>query len=441
MPELAILGAGMAGFGAAHRLFEEGMSPVVYEKESYHGGHTASFRYPEGFVFDDGPHISFTKDGRIQSLFAESVGEYEVLDARANNYWKGRWIKHPAQCNLYGLPTDLVVKILCDFIENQRPQEPPPCNYAEWLIASFGKTFAETFPMEYGRKYHTTSAENMTTDWLGPRLYRPKLEEVLRGALSPETPDVHYVGNFRYPSRGGFVSFLDLFLRQTRPRLGHELVKLDPRVRLLFFSNGVVTGYDHVISTLPLPELIPRIVDAPPDVVSAARRLSFTSCVVVNVGVNRPDLSEAHWTYFYDRDVFFTRVSFPHMLSPNNVPPGAGSLQAEVYFSPNYRPLDRAPEACIDPVLRDLERCGVLRADDEILFRGARLVPYANVIFDHDRAEALDVVHGFLDDVEVGYAGRYGEWGYHWTDESFRSGEKAAEGVLDRLCSRRRTAG
>ena len=42
--------------------------------------------------------------------------------------------------------------------------------YREWLLAAYGRTFAETFPMEYGRKYHTAEAGQMTTDWLGPRL-------------------------------------------------------------------------------------------------------------------------------------------------------------------------------------------------------------------------------------------------------------------------------
>ena len=35
--------------------------------------------------------------------------------------------------------------------------------------------------MQYTRKYHLTTADNMSTDWLGPRIYRPSLEEVLRG--------------------------------------------------------------------------------------------------------------------------------------------------------------------------------------------------------------------------------------------------------------------
>jgi protoporphyrinogen oxidase len=76
-------------------------------------------------------------------------------------------------------------------------------NYADWLLSSFGSTFAQLFPMQYTRKYHLTGAENMSTDWLGPRIYRPSLEEVLRGALSPSSPHIHYITHFRYPRYGG----------------------------------------------------------------------------------------------------------------------------------------------------------------------------------------------------------------------------------------------
>jgi protoporphyrinogen oxidase len=135
-------------------------------------------------------------------------------------------------------------------------------------------------------------------------------------------------------------------------------------------------------------------------------------------------------TYFYDEDICFTRLSFPHMLSSNNVPRGCGSIQAEVYFSDKYRPLQQSPGELIDPVIADLQRSGILREEDEVLFRDARLIRHANVIFDLDRSAALETVHGYLDDIGIRYCGRYGEWGYMWTDESFLSGERAAQSIL-----------
>ena len=167
-PNIVVLGTGMAGFGAAYRLHAEGIIPAMYDKNNYHGGHTASFRYDSGFLFDVGPHISYTKDPRIQELFADSVHQqYQTLQVSLNNYWRGHWPKHPVQLHLHGLPEDVVVKIIADFvIEHQTPDRQIK-NYADWLLTSFGRTFAELFPMQYTRKYHTTTADNMTTDWLG----------------------------------------------------------------------------------------------------------------------------------------------------------------------------------------------------------------------------------------------------------------------------------
>jgi protoporphyrinogen oxidase len=171
----------------------------------------------------------------------------------------------------------------------------------------------------------------------------------------------------------------------------------------------------------------------PADVLDASRRLACSTCVLVNIGVDRQDLSSAHMSYFYDDDICFTRLSFPHMLSANNVPPGAGSIQAEVYFSDKYKPLTNSPKDWIEPVIRDLQRCGILRDSDKILNRDAWLLRYANVIFDLDRAAALRTVHDYLDDIGIAYCGRYGDWGYMWTDESFKSGELAAQKALSTL--------
>jgi protoporphyrinogen oxidase len=433
MPNIVVLGSGMAGFGAAYRLHAEGIKPVMYDKNGYLGGHTASFRSEPGFLFDVGPHISFTKDPRIQELFAESVNQqYETLPISLNNYWNGYWPKHPVQLNLHGLPEDIVVKVISDFVEERQKPEPVVNNYGDWLISSFGHAFAENFPMKYTRKYHTTTAENMSIDWLGPRIYRPSLEEVLRGALSPAAPQVHYITHFRYPSAGGFVNYLNKFVPLGNLRLKHELVSIDPRGRELRFSNGHVVQYDGLVSSVPLPDLIQMIHGVPRDVVDASRRLACSTCVLVNLGVGRQDLSQAHMTYFYDEDICFTRLGFPHMLSPLNAPRGMGSIQAEVYFSEKYKPLTGSPDDWIDPVIRDLRRCGLLRENDRILSKQTMLLRYANIIFDLERADALKTVHGYLDDLGIAYCGRYGEWGYMWTDESFKSGEQAAERSLVR---------
>lgn len=442
MTGIVVLGTGMAGFGAATRLWAEGLRAEVYDKNTHFGGHTASFRDPQGFLFDLGPHISFTKDARLQEFLASCVDqEYEEVQVKLDNYWRGLRLTHPVQLHLNGLPHELIVEIISDFVRQRDAPERPIANYEDWLVASYGRKFAELFPMQYTRKYHLTSADNMTTDWLGPRMYRPSLEEILRGALAPWTPDVHYITDFRYPTRGGFVSYLKGLPNIATLRLGHELVAVDPQTRLLRFSNGHEKSYRSLISSIPLPDLVPMISGAPQDVVDASRLLACSTCVLVNVGVKRPDLSASQIMYVYDHDLCFTRLSFPHLLSETNTPEGCGSIQAELYFSDKYRPLDESsiPEL-VDRTIADLHRCGILRDDDVVVTRHANVVRHANVIFDFDRGPALETVHGYLRDIGIHYCGRYGDWGYMWTDESFISGENAALAALATSGTRERRA-
>jgi protoporphyrinogen oxidase len=431
MSEICVLGTGMAGYGAAHRLREAGVNPVLFDKSRHYGGHTASFQFDGKYTFDEGPHVSFTKHERLQKLFADSIdNQYETLHTKVNNYWRGHWVKHPAQVNLYGLPPEVIVNVIRDFVAAQHKQHGEITNYEQWLRASFGDFFAENFPMDYTVKYHTTEAKNKSLDWIGPRLYQAKLEEVLRGALMPASADVHYISNFRYPSHGGFMAYLKRFMESADLRLDHILDSIDPKTKEVRFTNGVAASYKALVSSVPLPELVPAILGVPREVREAAAKLACTEVVIVNLVVDRADLLDAHWTYIYDRDVFFTRLSTPHLQSPHNVPPGCGSIQAECYYSRKYRPLEHQPEECIGPTIRDLKRIGVLREDDKILFQDVMHIGYANVIFDLERASALKIVHGYLDEIGVAYCGRYGDWAYIWTDESFISGENAAEKVL-----------
>ncbi len=432
MKDIVLLGSGMATLGAAYRLRAEGRSYVMFDRGDHPGGHTKTYSYDGGWVFDDGPHVSFTENERIQGILAEQVADdFHQVPTGVNNYWQGHWIKHPAQINLYGLPTDLVVRCIEDFVAETSGPERPIENYEDWLLAAYGRTFAETFPMHYTRKIHTTDASNMTADWMGPRMYRPTLEEVLRGALSPSTSDVHYIDRFRYPNHGGFYSYLRPIHEASDLRLGHEAVRIDPVARIVTFANGATADYAGLVSSIPLPDLIPMIQGAPQRVLEAAAALAATGVVVINIGIDRVEESTMSWSYFYDEDFALTRLSYPHRFSPYATPPGTSAYQCEVYFSAKYRPLTTPLPALIDRIEDELRRCGMILPGDTVLMRDAKVSPIAGIIFDHDRAPALAIVNDFLTEVGIRSAGRFGEWKYLWTDHSFESGERAAQQVLD----------
>lgn len=435
MPDapIAVLGTGMAGAGAGHAIQAHGARFVCYDKNPHRGGHTCSIRYNNGFVFDEGPHISFTKNERVRELLANAVqGRHEERRFAIDNYWHGYRIPHPVQCHLKELPVELTIKIIRDFANRaEYRSDKGYATYAQWLYAAYGKTFAELFPMVYGTKYHTTTMDRLTTDWIGPRMYQPTLEELLRGALASQTPDKHYIQTFRYPLTGGFASYVEGLSSEFDVRLNHRLIGIDPQQRLMRFANGEVQRYSAVISSIPLPDLVPLIDRVPTAVLDAARRLSFSTVVLFNVGLNRADISNAATTYFYDEDIAFSRVCFPHMFAESNAPVGCGSIQVEVYFSDRYCPPPSEPKSLLPSIIRDLRRCQLIKEQDEILLADANVVRYANIIYDADRAAAVAIVHAFLDEMNIHYCGRFGRWDHSWTDEAFVSGEASAHKVLD----------
>ncbi len=430
MSRIAILGSGISALGASNHLAAEPVDVVLYDQNERYGGHTMSLTYPQGFTFDMGPHVSFTSDTRIQDLLADNVaGEFETRKYRFSNYYQGTWLGHPAQTNLYGLSPDLITQVITDFVE-QGPQQVEIKNYEDWLRVAYGRTFAEKFPGQYTFKYHTTEARNLTTDWMGPRMYRPKLEEMLRGALTSQTPNVHYIQGFRYPKHGGFGAYLDKWARAAKIELQHKVTAIDGKARRIRFATGREVEYDALVSSIPLTDLVPMLAGVPQDVLAASQLLACSACVLVNLGIARDDFANTHVSYFYDLDLVFPRTSYPHLMSSGNAPPGCGSIQVEVYFSPKYRPFSGQPADYIEPAIADLVRCGVIREDEKILLKDAVFVPYANIIFDHDRKAALATVHAYLDELRIRHCGRFGDWGYLWTDDSIKSGEAAAQRAL-----------
>src|SRR5260370_28013649 len=107
---IVIMGAGMAGFGAAYRLSQAGVRTSIFDERAQVGGHTSTYRFDDGFIFDDGPHISFTEDSRFQELLAESVGQdFERINAYVNNYWRGHRLKQSPAATPSCSPRRLII--------------------------------------------------------------------------------------------------------------------------------------------------------------------------------------------------------------------------------------------------------------------------------------------------------------------------------------------
>jgi protoporphyrinogen oxidase len=437
-----IIGGGLAGLSAAHHLGHSHC--LILEKNSHTGGHIYT-EVIDGYTWDEGPHLSFTKSNYVRELFEKSVrGDFLEYKVDTGNYYRGSWIPHPAQVNLYAVPEPLRTQCLNDFLAaRRRPEDPPPTNYMEWLNQAFGSTFAETFPRAYTRKYWTTDPANLTLDWIGFRVHFPTEAEVLQGSRAPLPAQAHYITTIRYPRHGGFHSYARSLEEGANVQVNRAVQHIAFRERRLGLSTGESLTYEHLILTGPLPELIWRS-DAPPDIKDAASRLSCSSLLLINVAAKHGTARPENWFYIYDEEMYSTRINCTEKLSPHNAPTGCSGVQVEVYFSKS-KPCTEPVNAIAGKVCAELISMGIVQSQESIVSVHTKWVPYANVIFDNERREALDTILNWLesqglvredDDLEpmtdwdrklknpagrrragLALAGRYAQWKYYWTDD------------------------
>ncbi len=446
---VTILGAGLAGLSCSYHLGHENCT--IFEGKDHLGGHIYTHQN-NGFLWDEGPHVSFTKNDYVADFFAKSVGQkYQEFPVEISNYFKDQWIPHPAQNNLYAVPEPLRTQCLNDFLKiqdkvhlNQNPK-----NYLEWLELAFGKTFTQNFSTPYTKKYWTVDPSQLDLDWVGERVYFPKIEEVKSGYLSYQGSKGHYINKVRYPDSGGYFSYANLLKQGANYLLNHSVTRIDLKEKLIAFENGVIHRFTKLINTIPLPEFV-VLANAPAEVLEATKKLYCTSLLLVNVTGNHKNLKPYHWMYVYDAEKLSTRINCIELLSANNSPSGSTGIQVEVYES-KLSPFRLSHEEIANKVCEELIQMGLL-----INFTSAHThyIPYANVIFDCDRRHYQNIVLDWLsefgltrevDDLDpmtdwresknsclqsdgsIFLAGRFGQWKYFWSDDCLLRGQRIAK--------------
>jgi len=196
------------------------------------------------------------------------------------------------------------------------------------------------------------------------------------------------------------------------------------------FHDGSSVRYDHLISTMPLPQLVALAGDeVPADIQEAARALRHVGVRCVNIGVGRPDITEKHWIYYPEHTVFH-RIFVQGNASPYCNPAGGFGFTCEITYSPS-KPLPCEGDALIRRCIDDAISVGFIRADDPIWAANQVDLPVAYVVYDHGRAENVERIRAWLATHDIVLAGRYSEWEYYNSDHAFIAGMKAARAVQD----------
>ena len=457
-----VIGAGPTGLAASYHM---GKGSLLLEKGDSVGGWCRSI-VDNGFTFDYAGHIMFSNDAYVLDLYDKLLGK--------NVHWQNReaWIyskqvytRYPFQGALYGLPPEVLKECLIGAIEarfgsvkkelpgaaisapsaatatitNAAGRSPvagviskggaaaAPKNFEEFIYKVWGAGVAKHFAIPYNKKLWAVPLSEMETSWLGGRVPMPDLEEMIDGALKPVTKPMGPNARFGYPLKGGFQALMDGFLPLLTGdvELQANVAAVSPSRRTVTLTDGRSYCYDTLVSTLALPRLVEAMGDeAPASVQAAAKGLRHVSVRCVNLGIGREALTDKHWIY-YPEDTVFHRIFVQGNASPHCNAPGGFGLTCEITYS-EYKPLPCDGQELIERCIRECIEVGMFTADDVVLAANQVDMPFAYVVYDHDRAAHVQTIRDWVGKSNILLAGRYSEWEYYNSDHAFVAGRNAA---------------
>ena len=457
--KVIILGAGLTGLSCAYHLKQKrkknsNFSFGLYEKEDTAGGLCRS-EISQGFVFDYTGHLLHLKSDYTKNLITKLLKKnLKRIKRKACIYSNDTYTPYPFQANLYGLPIKVVKECIEGFLKtryclggNSYNFQPDTYrSFYDWIIDAFGEGFARHFMVPYNKKIWTVHPKKMTCEWIGEFVPLPKIREVLAGAFMPQGKTFGYNSYFYYPQKGGIQVLADALSRKVQSNLflGKKVKEICLSEKNVKFSDGQQLKYDYLVSTLPLKELISKIIkQVPHQVVKKAGDLKCNSVLNINLGINRKNISDKHWIYFPEKEFIFYRAGFPMNFSSSMTPPGTSSIYTEIAYRKTISGflLDRKKgtadlgeeginkKKLMDRVIKDLIKARVLKKKDKILTAKILNIKNAYVIYDRQHAVSKKVIHNFLESNKIYSIGRYGSWKYSTMEDSLLEGKKIANNL------------
>lgn len=420
---IAILGAGPTGLGAAHRLCEIGHGAVrVFDENPVPGGLASSFTDSRGFTWDIGGHVLFSHYDYFDRLMDDLLGDDWLSHEREAWVWmRDRFIPYPLQNNIHFLPTDEFQRCLDSLAAARSAPADGLRHFGDWIDSSFGAELASAFMRPYNRKVWAYPLEELSFQWVGERVATVDLAGILENARIGHADKGWGPNNrFRFPLRGGTGAIWRALAERLPPGVlqpGRRCVGIETSRRRLRFEDGSHESYDLLISTIPL-DVLARIADVAA-LKPLADTLRYSTTHVVGVGLTGttpPRLQTKCWMYFPEDRCPFYRATVFSNYSPHNVPDISRfwSLMVEVAESPAKR-VDRA--ALLDSVIDGLLATRLVESKADICHTWTHTVSHGYPTPFIGRDELVHPAIAALETLGIYSRGRFGGWKYEVSNQ------------------------
>jgi protoporphyrinogen oxidase len=219
-------------------------------------------------------------------------------------------------------------------------------------------------------------------------------------------------------------------------RFQTEVASLDVKRKTVTIDPGrKLLGYEHLISSLPLTDLILRSdLAEDPSIQEHAGLLRSSATHIIGLGIRgrpSPVIGSKCWMYFPEEDCPFYRATVFSNYSPNNVPNirEGWSLMCEVSESA-VKPVDA--DSVVEETIRGALATRLVAERGDVIHTWRWRLPNGYPTPSLERDRALSFLNPALEERSIYSRGRFGAWKYEVSnqDHSFMQGVELVNRLL-----------
>jgi protoporphyrinogen oxidase len=447
--DVVIIGAGPAGSAAGLALSSAGKKVCLLEQLDRAGGLSRTLAR-HGARFDIGPHRFFTKSDRVLNVWKTAgTGELIEVERLTRILYRNHLLNYPLQPMnaLAGLGIWNSIGAMASYAAacgRRWCSSKSVDSFEDWVTMQFGSVLYQCFFKTYTEKVWGISCRDISASWASQRiknlnLPRAVLNAFTRGRLSHIKT---LVDRFLY-CRHGAGSVYEAMCARIAAQGGHfrpneEVIKIrhDGRgsiTSVLARAGEQLLEYktNHLISSMPLTELIRRLDPAAPrDVLDAVNQLRYRTHISVNLLVNGNPFPD-NWIYVHSPDVHMGRVANYRNFSAAMCPDQRLTPLTFEYFTFDGDEVSSLNDSLlVDLALSEGRRVGLLDGHppvDAFVVRS----PRAYCVIQRGHEKPVEQIKSYLAGFRnLATVGRAGMFKYNNQDHSIMTGLLAADNLL-----------
>jgi len=439
---VGIIGAGPAGMTAAYELSKAGADVEVFERNSSVGGMARSLDL-WGQRVDLGPHRFFSNDTRVNRVWLEVVApDYDMVDRLTRILYKGKFFFYPlkpfnALANLGLLEA---ARCLLSYAKEWfRPTKLGVSpSFEEWVVSRFGRRLFSIFFKTYSEKLWGITCTELDADFAAQRIKKFSLLEAIKSAFGVgAAKHKTLVDQFAYP-HGGTGSVYERMAEKCA-NLGGSVHRDAPVRRVVVqakkavgieLEDGSVAPFDHVVSSMPITDLVGRMDNVPQEVKEALAKLKFRNTVIVFLRIGGTGLFKDNWLYVHSADLETGRITNFRNWTPHVYGNSPDTILALEYWCYESDGVWRRDDAELIRQATAEIQCAGLLGKHHVLDGHVVRVGKSYPVYSRGYKEPLKIVTSFLKTIKnLSVVGRYGAFKYNNQDHSMLMGFLAAQNI------------